>query len=310
MISSPRVEGRVSLTDGRHLGFAEFGRPGGPTVLWFHGTPGARRQVPPRAREMAQEQGLRVVGIERPGVGASTPHLYDSYADWADDIRELTDQLGVDRFAAVGLSGGGPYVLACASALPDRVVAGAVLGGVAPMHGEDAVDGATAAVRLLDRFSGVVTATRNPFGLGLGVAVQLLTPFSSRAFDLATSLFPEGDRRVFERPEMKAMFIDDLSRGSRSGLRSLLYDAILMTRPWGFALRDITVPIRFWHGDADPIVPLAHAQHMAAAVSDSELRIRPGESHLGGLDAAPEVLETIMDLWVKGSQSSSRPAHS
>jgi len=259
---------------------------------------------------MAEEQGLRVIGIERPGVGASTPHLYDSYADWPDDIRQLADQLGIDRFAAVGLSGGGPYVLACACAMPDRVVAGAILGGVVPMHGEDALDGASAAVRLLDRFSGVVTATRNPFGLGLGVAVQLLTPFSSRAFDLLTGLFPEGDRRVFEQPEMKAMFIDDLARGSRSGLRSLLYDAILMTRPWGFTLRDITVPIRFWHGDADPLVPLANARHLAAAVRDSEFRVRAGESHLGGLDAAQEVLDTIVDIWIESSQPSQRPAHS
>ena len=93
------------------------------------------------------------------------------------------------------------------------------------------------------------------------------------------------------------MFLDDLARASRRQLHGPLYDILQFTRPWGFSLRDVRVPIRFWHGDADPIVPLAHAEHMAALVPDAELRVRPREGHIGNLDAAREVLEVLLDLW-------------
>ena len=137
----PFIEGSVLLPRSRRLGFAEFGVPDGRPVFWFHGTPGARRQIPPEARLAAVERGVRLIGIDRPGVGDSTAHVYSSFAAWARDIAEVADRLGVERFGLIGLSGGGPYVLACAHSLPQRIVAGAVLGGVAPAVGPDAAPG-------------------------------------------------------------------------------------------------------------------------------------------------------------------------
>ena len=117
---------------------------------------------------------------------------------------------------------------------------------------------------------------------------------------------PEGDRKVFHRPEMKAMFIDDLNRASRQQLLAPVYDVVQFTRPWGFSLCDIRVPIRFWHGDADNIVPLAHAERMAALVPDAELRVRPGEGHIGNLAAAEEILDVILALWPSETGASVR----
>ena len=73
------------------------------------------------------------------------------------------------------------------------------------------------------------------------------------------------------------------------------------TRPWGFSLREIEVPIRFWHGDADNIVPLAHAEQMAVLIPDSALRVRPREGHLGNLDAATEIIDVILALWSRNT---------
>src|SRR5437660_11899641 len=73
---SPRLEDTIRLSDGRRLGYAEFGDPAGPLVLWFHGSPGARRQVPVAGRDAAEHLGLRLVCVERPGVGNSTDHAY------------------------------------------------------------------------------------------------------------------------------------------------------------------------------------------------------------------------------------------
>jgi len=287
-----RLEGSVLLPDDRRLGYAEFGVPNGRPVLWFHGTPGARRQIPPEARAAALECQVRLIGIDRPGVGDSTAHLYHSFRGWARDISTFADHLGIDRFGLIGLSGGGPYVLACAHAMPDRVVAGAVLGGVAPACGDEAAPGGL--VRLAAQFAPLYRWFHEPLGIALTAMVWSLQPFASPVFSLFMRFSPKGDREVFARPEMKAMFLDDLISGSRWGLRAPVYDLVLFSQPWGFQLRDIRVPIHFWHGDADHLVPLAHGKHQAALVPKADLHVRHGESHLGGLAAAEEVLEIIL----------------
>ena len=133
----PRFEGTFRIERNRQLGYAEFGPATGRPVIWFHGTPGARLQISPEARSVAHARGIRIISVERPGVGDSTPHVYDSIREWAHDIRLLADALALDRFGLAALSGGGPYALACAHEMPERVIAAAVLGGVAPSVGTD-----------------------------------------------------------------------------------------------------------------------------------------------------------------------------
>jgi len=295
LLSPPRVEGSVALRDGRRLGFAEYGPSTGRPVLWFHGTPGARRQIPPDARVAAVQRNVRLIAIERPGVGSSTRHLYGSLLDWARDVEDFAARFELERFAIVGLSGGGPYVLACAAWMPDRVVAGAVLGGVAPTDGNEASPGGI--VGLAKRLAPVLSLLREPLAHGLWLTARLLRPVASQAFDLYMRISPEGDRRIFADPAMKEMFLDDLLRGSRRQLHAPVYDLVLFTRPWGSSLRDLVVPIEFWHGDVDNIVPLAHGQRLAALVPGSELNIREGRSHLGGFDAAAEVLDALLAHW-------------
>ena len=119
-----------------------MGRP----VIWMHGTPGARRQIPESARIAAEKFDICLIGIDRPGVGDSTPHLYDRILDFTDDLEVMLDRLGIGDFAILGLSGGGPYTLATAAAMPERVKAVGVMGGVAPTCGPDAVDGGIVAL--------------------------------------------------------------------------------------------------------------------------------------------------------------------
>lgn len=294
-ILPPLAEYAVRVGGGRELGVAEFGDPDGRPIFWFHGTPGARRQVPPNAREYAKRNGLRILGVERPGVGLSTPHLYDSFADWARDLECVADELGLERFGLIGLSGGGPYVLACAHELPERVVAGSVLGGVAPTRGLDAAAGGL--VKLVTPMGEVIAAFRQPLGAVFSSLIRALHPWSEPVFDLALGAFPEGDRRVLERLPMREMFVEDLTMGSTVGLHSVVSDVVLFTRPWGFLLRDITVPVHFWQGDADPLVPFSHGAHQAALVPESSLVHRPGEGHLGGLDQAEEAIKAILQHW-------------
>lgn len=294
-VTPPRLEGTVAVGPRRRLGFAEFGPPDGRAVLWLHGTPGARRQIPEEARVLAHEVGLRIIGIDRPGIGSSTPHLHTDVRGLAADIERLVDSLGVDDFAVIGLSGGGPYALAVAHDLPDRVVAAAVLGGVAPTKGPDAIAGGL--VSLGVRLAPLVALTHVPTGIFLTGAVRLARPVASPGLDLYARLSPAGDRALLRRPELKAMFLDDLLNGSRKQLSAPLADVLLFTRDWGFRLADVRVPVRWWHGDADHIVPFAHGQHVVGRLPDAELHVLAGESHLGGLGAGEHILATLVDIW-------------
>jgi pimeloyl-ACP methyl ester carboxylesterase len=294
-VVEPRLEGTFRVATHRRISFAEYGNPHGRVVFWFHGTPGGRTQISPHTHPIAMEMGIRLILLERPGVGFSTPHVYPNVLGFADDVGAIADALGEQRFAVVGLSGGGPYALACAYRFPDRVVAAAVLGGVAPSRGVDAATGGI--IGLARRLAPLVELSRRPVGDGLHRLVRVLAPIRSQVFDLYVAISPEGDKRVFRRPEMKQMFIEDILRSLRKQAHALPTDLVLFTRDWGFSLRDIRVPIRFWHGDADNIVPVAHVHHMMKLVPDAELRIRHGESHLGALDASEEIFKTLLELW-------------
>jgi pimeloyl-ACP methyl ester carboxylesterase len=292
-ITRPRLEGSVAVRGGRRLGFASFGSPYGKPVVWMHGTPGARRQIPVEARAFADREGLRIIGIDRPGIGSSTPHVYENLLDWTADLELLADVLGLGTMRVIGLSGGGPYALAAGAALPDRVTRVAVIGGVAPTVGPDAVEGGP--MELARRLRPLLSAGRLPLGLGLTAAIRLARPVAGPALDLYRVVQPEGDRRLLGRPEFKAMFLDDLLNGSRRQITAPLSDLLLFTRDWGFRLEDVRTPVLWWHGDADHIIPFRHGAHTVERLPDATLITMEGESHLGGLGLAQEILTGLLD---------------
>ncbi len=264
-LSPARIEGTLTLPDGRRLGFAEFGPARGRPVFWFHGTPGARRQIP-EARPASRRRARRAHHRHRPARrGDSTPHLYGSHLR----LGPATSRSSPTSSASTSsphraVSGGGP--------VRPRVLRRAARPGrrgrdprwCRPDTGRRARRRGARRARSR-RSSRLVERFRLPLSLALTGFVWALRPFASPAFELYARISPEGDRRIFARPEIKAMFIDDIVSGSRRGMSAPVLDLVLFTRPWGFSLADIKVPIRWWHGDADNIVPLAHGVHVPAA---------------------------------------------
>ncbi|BBY47394.1 hypothetical protein MARA_08620 [Mycolicibacterium arabiense] len=294
-IERPKLEGNVAVGADRQIGFAEFGDPQGRAVFWLHGTPGARRQIPVEARAYAEAKRIRLIGVDRPGIGSSTPHQYPNVLAFADDLRTIADVLGIDQMAVIGLSGGGPYALGCAAAMPDRIVVTGILGGVAPTVGAERIGGG------LMGFGSRVAPALPFIGLPLRLAavglVHAIRPIAPVALHAYAAVSPEADRRLLLRPEFGAMFLDDLLNGSRKQLSAPFADVAVFAKEWGFQLEEVKVPVRWWHGDADHIVPFAHGQHVVARLPDAELFTLPGESHLGGLGVAEEILGSIIDLW-------------
>src|SRR6476620_3255634 len=279
-IDRPKLEGNVAVGGDRQIGFAEFGAPPGRTIFWLHGTPGARRQIPIEARAYAEEADIRLIGIDRPGIGSSTPHQYENVLEFAEDLRTIADVLGIGKMAVVGLSGGGPYTLACAAAMPERVVAAGVVGGVAPTIGADSIGGGLRG-NLGTRVAPLLAVAKVPIGMVATTLIRLIRPFGGPAADLYGLVSPPADRALLARPEIKAMFLDDLLNGSRRQMAAPFYDVIAFAGDWGFRLDEVKVHVRWWHGDADHIVPYAHGQHVVWRLPDAELFPMPGGSRGG-----------------------------
>jgi pimeloyl-ACP methyl ester carboxylesterase len=292
-VETPLAEGRVYLPDGRRLGYAEFGDPSGAVVLWCHGTLGARRQFPLLGRRAAERLGLRVVVVERPGAGMSDRHRYAAVVDWAADMAEMVDALGAERIGIVGLSGGAPFALACGAVPPlvARVAAVGVLDGVVPAVGPEATPGGI--LDLARRFAPGLSQLRRPLAvLSTGLLAPLI-PVAHYAYQAYASIWPEDDQQVLADPEVEAIFVDDIINVIKGRCQAVVDDARLLGRDWGFRLADVKVPVRWWHGDADPLVPVAGVEAAVSRLQDAELTLRSGESHLGGFAKIDEVLEFV-----------------
>jgi pimeloyl-ACP methyl ester carboxylesterase len=290
-VETPRAEGQFHLSDGRRLGYAEFGEPDGAVVLGFHGTLGARRQFPLLGRRAAERLGLRVIIVERPGTGLSDAHRYPAVIDWVADMAQVADALDAERLGIVGLSGGGPYALACGILPPlvARVAAIAILDGVVPSVGPEATSGGVTDVAR--RWAPILTQLRRPLAMLCTGLLAPLIPIAHYAYRGYTSAWPADDQRVLADPEIEAIFVDDMVNAFRGRCLAMVDDARLLGRDWGFRLTDVKVPVRWWHGDSDHVVPIAGVHAAISRLQDAELTLRSGESHLGGFAKIDEVLE-------------------
>lgn len=296
-IDRPKLEGSIAVGDARRrrIGFSEFGSPDGQAVIWLHGTPGGRRQIPCEAREYAEERGFRLIGLDRPGVGSSTAHRYASISEFTSDFQMVLNSLGIDRCSVIGLSGGGPYSLAVSRFLPDRVMSTGILGGVAPVSGPEGIAGG--AVDLARPLEPALRHARGPISKALSAVLSVARPIADPAISTFGRFSPDADRELLSRPEFKAMFLDDLLHGGSRRMEAPFADLSLFVRDWGFRVADVQTPVFWWHGDADSIIPYSHGVHMASLLPNATFYTVPGQSHLSTLSDAVNMLDTLLDAW-------------
>ena len=275
-----RREGVVSVRDGRSLGFAEWGDPNGHPVVAFHGGPGSRAMTL-GCEEHADQLGLRIVCLERPGFGLSDPAPERSLIGWANDVADATHALDAPEFAVVGVSAGAPYALACGAQLAVQVRRVGVIGGLAPpqVRSDDPF------VELLSRDRVAAEAAAREHFEGMAADV----PASVRA--MATR--PGPDQAVYARPDVQARFERTRREAFRNGVDGAVLDLLLVNTPWGFELRDIAVPTRWWHGSLDPIAPLSTVRAATSDVPDCELTVYEDEGHAIGFTHGVEILRAL-----------------
>jgi pimeloyl-ACP methyl ester carboxylesterase len=266
---------RVTLKDGRHLGVCECGDPSGKPVVYFHGFPGSRLEIL-FADQAAAQAGIRLIGAVRPGYGRSTPRTCHTLTDWSDDIRELAQGLKIERFDLLGVSGGGPYALACAATLSDRLIRVGIVCGLGPLQ-----DFQTAASMTWVNRLGLKFAARRPKVTGwLFIPVAYLLrhhPEAVLRFMVKRAIEP--DRRVMQGPHIRRVMCRSFAESMRCGPAGALCDLNLYTRPWRFSPAKIRVPVRLWHGEKDVMVPAAMGKALAASIPHCTARFYPEEGH-------------------------------
>ncbi len=276
----------VTLRDGRRLGYREQGRADGRAVLFFHGL-GTSRVICPTDEALAERLGIRLIAVDRPGIGLSDRLRGRRLLDFPDDIADLARTLEIDSLAIVGWSGGGPYAAACAFRLPELVRAVALVGSPAPLSGI----GRAAHLRRFHR-TAALSAGRAPWMIRLALWHwgRPQRRDAEMFFDRSLAEMCHADRRVLSEPAVRRQMIDNSAELYRQGGRGMYDEAVILARPWGFDLREIRVPMRIWHGEQDDTVPAAMARHIAQSVPGSQATFYPDEGHHLLYSRWPEIL--------------------
>jgi pimeloyl-ACP methyl ester carboxylesterase len=289
-VTSDRNDNTLRLRDGRLLGYAEYGDPKGAPLFYFHGHPGSRVEAE-LGDATAARQGVRIVGLDRPGYGRSDFKPRRTLLDWPDDVVEAADALGIDRFAVLGASGGGPYAAACAFRIPQRLTAVAVVSGVGPFDAPEATKG----MRWQNRV-GFGVAGRLPWlaRVAMWSMARQVRRSPERVVAAIGRALAEPDRLVLNRPEVRRTFKAVVAEAFRAGSRGAAWDMTLLARPWGFRLEDITMEVHLWQGEEDVLVPPSMGRHLAAAIPNCEATFYPGEGHLLAVDHQDDIQAALV----------------
>jgi pimeloyl-ACP methyl ester carboxylesterase len=268
----------IQTREKRALDVHEDGDPAGYPVIYHHGTPAAGLLYEPHAA-LAREQGIRLIGYDRPGYGSSTRAKNRRVEDCVADVMEIADALRLDSFATWGISGGGPHALACAALFDDRLKAVASLAAVAP-YGADG----------LDWLAGMGEDNHIEFGHVLD-GEEALRAYCSTAAEQMVNAKPEELVQVLDSllgPEDKSVLTGRFAEymlecdhhGLEHGVDGWVDDDFAFLEPWGFDVEDISRPVLLLHGEDDRFVPVSHGRWLAARIPGVEARIAATDGHL------------------------------
>jgi len=275
--ASQPAQGQVRLPGGRRIGYAEYGDPNGPLAFYFHGTPGSRIEAGLIADEAAAA-GVRLVALERPGIGLSDHQAGRRILSWPADVTQVAHALGYGgtSFGVLGLSGGAPYALACIRCIPERLTHVAVVSGHTPPCPPGVPQGNQ------DKLIAWVGRRPRLATLAFRVAGNQLRKHPDFVLRKVAKDWAESDRQlIFCNSEYYAAFHQTLLETTRCGPTGIVADVTLLGSDWGFRLGDLPpASVSFWQGGCDPIAPAAMGHYFQRHVAGSELTIDPRAGHL------------------------------
>jgi pimeloyl-ACP methyl ester carboxylesterase len=258
----------MKLNDGRDLVVHDAGVGDALTVIWHHGSPATGALLQPLVRA-AGERGIRLVSFGRASYGGSTPLPGRSIASVVADVA----QLGIERFAVMGYSGGGPHALACAALLPERVVGAATFGCPAPLTDE------------FDWFDGMADEGSLRAAVA-GTRAEYDGDFVEESFIDRDYAALRGTWSALNR---------DVQAALEAGGDGIIADDNALVAPWGFSLADIAAPTLLLHGALDRVVPVSHGRYLDRQIIGSTLAVTPDDGHVSILDHSVRAFDWLLE---------------
>ncbi len=291
--STARHHQQFRMADGRRLGFAEYGPPDGTPVFYFHGWPSSRLEAR-LAEAVCADLKLRLIAPDRPGYGLSDPKPGRRITDWAADVAALADHLRIAGFSLLGVSGGGPYAVACAAQMRGRAQRAGLVCSVAPLDAPAATKGMVPLHRWLLAFGRRAPWLAEKLGLGLlrffwGKGHQVIP-------ERVLLRLPQPDQHALASEPLRLGLIAASTEALRQGVGGAVIDGLLYTRPWGFSLAEVAVPVLLWQGELDNIVPPAMGHYLAERIPGCKARFCPADGHFSlAFTRTREIFSSLLD---------------
>jgi len=284
----------IASKDGRKLAFLEVGDPQGPLVIHNHGGPSSRLEAN-LLKEPALKHGLRLLCVDRPGIGQSSVQERRSYSGWADDLSTIADALGYHEFGITGWSEGGPWALAAAAYIdPGRLRhVSAIAGGCYGAFGDN---WAKDHLSKVDAMGGFLALHLKP-GFQLMYELLALTAehFRSNYFKQLLQAVNEYDREILLRPGFQEMFCEASAECFAQGSQGLVLDSELLYKAWEFDVRSIHRRVHIWQGLDDRLVPDFINKQISEQMPGAVWHAVNQAGHFVAIGSADEILKITAD---------------
>jgi pimeloyl-ACP methyl ester carboxylesterase len=290
-IPTPRQPEFFITPAGRRVAWNEYGDPAGRPLMYHHGWPSSRLQAC-LLHHLARERGIRVLALDRPGIGRSEREPNRRLEAWPELVAAFADALGIDRFVQLGVSGGGPYALACAAMLPGRVTASAVLCGAVPLAETDHSG-------LHPFYRWLIPLRKLPRGCftpPIRLIARLATwPAHKAPVSWILATLPASDRQLLlTHPEAQKVLAESFVEGVRQGGRGVMEDADIYFQKWKLPLDAISGSVRYWHGGHDRNISAKMASGFVATIPHARLDVDPEEGHFSlAIHRAPDAMDFL-----------------
>ena len=271
-------ENFIQLQDGAVVAFEEYGDANGVPLIFCHGWPSSRTMAR-LTDEPARDLGIRIISPDRPGISGSSLQPDRKLSDWPRVVERIVDHLGVREFRMLAISGGAPYAYATAIAMPERVQGIAIVGGAPPMAELVDAEGLLPLYRwMLALYRTRPRLLRRFFHLARPV-LSLRSPVRFRPLLLKMLMLRPCDAESLRDAAAFEAIFESQRRAWRGSTEGVMADAQIYAQPWGFAIEDVRVPVRLWHGKQDRAFSIRLAEQVAKRLPNCKARFVDEAGH-------------------------------
>jgi len=289
-------ENLIKLENGAVIAFEEYGNANGEPVIFCHGWPSSRIMAR-LTDEPARDLGIRIISPDRPGICGSSLQPDRKLTEWPHLVERIADHLAIRDFRMLAISGGAPYAYATAAAMPDQLRAIAIVAGAPPIAEVSDTNALLPLYRwMLALYRTRPQLLRRLFYLARPV-LSLRPPVRLRPLLLKMLLLRPCDAESLRDAAAFEAIFESQRRAWRASAKGVMADAQIYAEPWGFALEDVHVPVRLWHGKQDRAFSIHLAQEVAKRLPNCKARFVNGAGHYSlPIRHMREILEDLISF--------------